>query len=396
MYNSNSYNPIKLKNCIKIIFLCFPFFSNYYQISNNTVYTAFIIWKIGVFVYLISVVGKWVLRRCDKYVFSLILWMLCYFVATLTGEKTSLVKLLGYVMTCFCTCFIMLYNIQIRNEPRKTVYALLLTFRIQVYINFILMLIFPNGIYSSESIYRTEAFRYNFIGLDNQICPYVLVLLALSMFYGKQYSYSKRCEGYLDIIICLVSFVLLNSATGYIGLASYFAVLFCLKYGKRMFNLKRLVLVVAILTITILFLRNLTIFGDLFALFGKDITLSGRTNIWQSAIFTALKKPFLGHGITIENIVYYATMRDYRSAHDEYLQIILNGGILGLLSFCAMLKYVIKAYTDSKLKDNKIPLLAGFIAMLIMMITETYVQMVCFLFLISVIYYLSITENNCE
>ena len=389
-----SNEKMKLKEYLPIILLIFPFFSNYYQVINKGVYYIFIIWKIYVFLFLIMKVIKKIYPRCEYYIVALMIWMGIYTFSTVVGTGTSLFKLLGYIMTCFSTCFVLYYYIYIKKEPKKTMYALLIAFRIQVYINFILMILYPEGIAVSRSAYRTEVFRYNFIGLDNQICPYILTLLAFSAFYSVHYGFKKKYEKWLDIIVCIVSFILLESATGFLGLLVYGLVCCLMKYGRKLFTIRRLLFVVILVTISVLFIRQLSVFSEIFSLFGKDITLSGRVYIWQSAITTALKKPIWGYGMTIENIVYYPLMRDYRSAHDEYLQIILNGGIIAFLAFIYVVRCAIKEYLSMNNKKEYIALMAGLLGLLIMMITETYVQMVCFFYLISAIYYMAKYENN--
>jgi exopolysaccharide production protein ExoQ len=80
--------------------------------------------------------------------------------------------------------------------------------------------------------------------------------------------------------------------------------------------------------------------ADLVAVVGRDVTLTGRTDIWPIVLDAIWQKPLLGFG-------YYAAAQDFmgpildasvgiRYSHNGYLDVLLGTGIVGLVSllFC--------------------------------------------------------------
>lgn len=79
--------------------------------------------------------------------------------------------------------------------------------------------------------------------------------------------------------------------------------------------------------------------------FGQQI-FSGRQYIWDKAISYALEKPVLGHfvGIVPDDFI---TDAHYVHAHNQYLQILLESGLVGLGCFVLMLFAIWKVYQKS-------------------------------------------------
>lgn len=72
--------------------------------------------------------------------------------------------------------------------------------------------------------------------------------------------------------------------------------------------------------------------GEVAGQFGKDVTLSGRAEIWQTLWPVALDKPWLGHGFAMfRQTAYFQQFTTTiawgpRSTHNTYLEIVLNSG----------------------------------------------------------------------
>jgi len=91
--------------------------------------------------------------------------------------------------------------------------------------------------------------------------------------------------------------------------------------------------------------------GDIAGLFGKDITLSGRGELWDALLDALYLRPWFGHGFamfrqpTYIAIFTHAVAWGPRSTHNTYLEMALNIGIPGAALWAAFLvsRYVRKA-----------------------------------------------------
>jgi O-antigen ligase len=105
-------------------------------------------------------------------------------------------------------------------------------------------------------------------------------------------------------------------------------------------------------------------------LLGKNLEFSGRIYIWAEAIKVWLKNPIVGIGVGGGgNGVYF--MGHWHGAHNMYLQILVDGGILSLLFF---LLPIIYCMFKVKRKDSEAidVIIAGFFSVGLGMIFEIY------------------------
>ncbi|WP_428970326.1 O-antigen ligase family protein [Sphingomonas sp. Xoc002] len=82
--------------------------------------------------------------------------------------------------------------------------------------------------------------------------------------------------------------------------------------------------------------------GEVAGQFGKDVTLSGRAEIWETLWPVALDKPWLGHGFAMfRQTAYFQQFTSSigwgpRSTHNTYLEIALNCGFPALFAWLAI------------------------------------------------------------
>lgn len=118
----------------------------------------------------------------------------------------------------------------------------------------------------------------------------------------------------------------------------------------------------------------------IFAFMGKDASLTGRTDLWQLSIAAVLRRPLLGAGWdvfwmgpeadAIRNVVHWQTPH----AHNAFLDLALNTGLVGLIIFLASLfdclRRAVRYSRDADLPFNFWPLLY-YSYILFYMFTET-------------------------
>ncbi|WP_186576552.1 O-antigen ligase family protein [Aquibacillus kalidii] len=295
---------------------------------------------------------------------------------------------MGYLVTCLGILLLIDLYSQVNRDIILS--ALVYIFRLMVYINFLLMIVYPDGVYTVNDIYSSAVTRYNFLGLDNQTGPYFILLMTLSL--CRQYTRGSRinvlCK--TDIVICIISILFLWSATAVVGLIIFLAFILLISKNKHLANLRTSYLIIGLLFVIVVIFQATTMLKPIFeGLLNKDVTLTGRTFIWKEAISMIILKPILGYGIQDSpNLVYFFIYQDFRTAHNEYLQVWLQGGIGCVLILIAQLSRVRRVISQSGYQDkSSLILRGGIVTILVMMLTESYGQMLVFYVLIFYTYF---------
>ena len=251
----------------------------------------------------------------------------------------------------------------VASETRP-VRALLTAFKrsIYFYLPFSLLLIkyFPHygrdyGRWTGDLMWIGVADQKN--GLA-QLCIFTAIFLIWSNweYVSNWKSLRSRMQIYIDLFMLLLSIYLLMgpgrtfkySATSTISLLIGLAIMIILsiRIKKGKFINKKIIIFFMILIIffgTLLpFVRKIPM-GSIATAFGRDQTLTGRTQIWATLVPYAYKKLFLGHG---KGGFWTSAMREKTSshAHNGYLDTILDIGIIGLLLFSIMFLWLVTQF----------------------------------------------------
>lgn len=119
--------------------------------------------------------------------------------------------------------------------------------------------------------------------------------------------------------------------------------------------------------------------GKVLAFMNRDITLSGRTFLWQGVMEEFKSSPFLGKGMksmTEDEMFFYHSTSPYFlesckviHPHNSFMAVVYRGGILSLIAYLAIFYKSLK-----NLKKNKNHILANllFSALLIVIVTSLF------------------------
>lgn len=178
----------------------------------------------------------------------------------------------------------------------------------------------------------------------------VLLFLFSLFFYEKSDKRRKTIINYIISILSIILVLLSGSSTAALGLVvvlllflifSFEKVFLPLKLGKSIFA----ILIAFITCIAIL----VSIFSqDLLAmipgLFGKDLTLTGRTDIWEFVWAEIQKKLLLGYGYSTYWVAGTSGVETFRinQSHNSYLEIMLQLGLIGFVLFFILLAIFFK------------------------------------------------------
>ena len=259
---------------------------------------------------------------------------------------------------------------------------MLLCFEIFIYINFATLIIFPDGMYLTE----TTNFNW-FLGYDNTHVVYYLPALLIALIYMEMTN--KRIRGSLLIIVIIFSCLMRWAATTIMGTAIFLVLLIPIfRKNIRIFNFKTYMIVTFIIFVTMVLLRLQNYLSFLIVdILGKDLTFRNRTPLWDTTIEYIKENILLGYGWQsndVRHIMYNSS--SVISAHNQILEYVYLGGIPLISIYIYMIFYINKI--SSKLKENKIIqyISIAFFALQIMYIAEVFINPIIYIILIIALY----------
>lgn len=176
------------------------------------------------------------------------------------------------------------------------------------------------------------------------------LLSAICFFIDERIKIKYRFLNLIVFIILFYPFLYSISRTGYLAL--FIASGFLLTIKR-----KRLLPIYIFIIIT-MFVSNSIIYERLieftFTNSGLDISSIGRIEYWKGAMATIIRYPVFGvgfNGFSIIGLKYMNYFDTLINAHNEYLQILLNSGVVGFFLFCSI---IYKLFKIAMLERKKI------------------------------------------
>lgn len=378
-----------LNNKAVIFIIFFVFLTPYSFITTNTTETIFNVLNIlfSVFFIIIYLIN----RKINKILFPLIGYYLILLASTIINDS-GLIYYLYKVLIIFG--FITFVDLLFSNNDNffKT-----FTFYITIFniINFISILINPN-----RNI-NISINRIYFLGYDNDfnlvltMSCYILLIYHYKLKNRKDEKYNKaKYIFYINYIIAIISAFLVQSATFKISMLMF---LFCYIFffatnflPRKIFNYKVYLTLAYIIFIGLAFFNIQNNFSSLLGKMDRDITFTGRTEIWDKTLEVIKENKIIGTGYM--NMNQRIEKMDIYHAHSTYLNTALESGIIGEAAY--LILFICIGYRISKIKDKNIANISSFaiFTYLIMTIFEVYVDILYFYLLLIIISELS--DNN--
>jgi O-antigen ligase len=234
-------------------------------------------------------------------------------------------------------------------------------------INIFCLIFIPEGILSTGNLHKPIWF----LGQATRFVFFYMPCLLMIFLYDCKYKGEIMPSTYALSFICLLTLISKMAIGGFVGLL-LFLPFFVVYKRKKNIIVKPFSLLV--IQLVIFFWITYFDFVDRFTylivnIMHKDSTLSSRTLIWNVAKKSLEGQELLGLGIMSNEAMKYAF--GFVHIHNQFLQIIFNGGIIGLLAFLAMCFYV--ALNCRKHTDNLLVRVAtfSFIAMGTLLLVDT-------------------------
>jgi O-antigen ligase len=247
-------------------------------------------------------------------------------------------------------------------------------FSIFIIINIVGQIVFPNGFYqtlAAEGGYWQDWASIYFLGNDNTFCIQYLFYLAIIVLNSVLKNNHVNIWGIVMILLCDLSVVIAWTASGIVGCLVLTIALFIYRSKTLstfvLKHYKTWLFAIVVFFVVVVCLQATDWVSFITGALHKDITLSGRTIIWAQYMPVIAENPLLGYGTSNSAMITFSGMQ--RSCHNQYLQIMLYGGVLALIAYVSMIWVSVK--TIHRLKINAATLIV-FAAVLL----QTFVLMI--------------------
>lgn len=336
--------------------------------------------------------------KFDKFNLMVIGWWICYVVNTFLHPSDVGITPVFTLMNVMI--FLLLGTKYWTQDMRSSLKGLIYIFSALVYINAVLLILYPEGLWEDPNwVDRGNPTRYLF-GNQNQTGFVCFLAIATQCIYTFAYK-----KGYFNLIlltiISLVSVLFLGSMTSAIGIFLMMAFMLC----NRLFKYPKGWLIAFAVIYTLLFTFIVWYGNDIEQIkwatafvedtLSKDTTFSKRTVIWANAVDWIKESPLVGYGI--QNAEWNDDHLEGSGAHNLLVMLLLNGGFVFCLSFLYIVIYAVREALTVHSKATTAAVMS-LCVLLVMAFFETYSIIYFFLYLQIIYYSASIPKQieECE
>lgn len=317
----------------------------------------------------IAVLGVWFVyfyQKVSLFFVGIVFFEVWRVLATIYcgGNYTSLFLA---IFNALAICLVV--EMGLKTDPDALLDGASFTLGLFVLINFATILLFPQGMYE----FNTFTQNY-FLGYRNNSIMLFFPAIIFSIVRSLRKYNKLTLSSFVITAVSFATVILAFSATSVIGM-TVFTLFLLLALINKMPNFLNIITYLAIniaYFFGVIILRLQEAFAFIIVdMLGRDLTFTGRTKIWDSALAAFAKSPVFGVG-EIEN----QASRDLigaTHAHNYYLDLLYKSGLPGFLIFFAILIICGMALYRNR-KNGKIPfVVSGAIcAFMIMLQSEAY------------------------
>lgn len=314
---------------------------------------------------------------CQKKITVPNIWYIIYvvylFLCTLfNGTRADIREMLSVaVCNIGMICFV---NYIIFIDTYNGLKAMYLAYLILIISNFIYIIANPHGYNLNQ--WNLYGRGYYLFGYQNSIITYAMPAICVALIAGNK-KIIKRWQSILLIALSVALIVMVFSATSLVGLAIFFIVLLLMQKRKmkKLLNATCAMILGTALSIGIVFFNIQTRGFAAWVItnvLNRSTSLTSRTVIWQQTLSVIRRNWLFGIGYKI-NTAYQAVIHG-SSAHNEYLFMLLQGGIVLLVIFYVYFAVMKKPLEKYKTSYVTYVFTALYFSLFIQFIAETHMH----------------------
>ena len=230
---------------------------------------------------------------------------------------------------------LLLVEIFIKRRQGEFIMGAFVAYSIWVGANLMTMIRSPEGLYVAEGSMGIDITENWFLGFKNGLHEYCLMLSLFALFLPLRKAWRTLALA-LSLGVFLATAAIGQSGTGLVCCGIFTLSVLGIGILKRIRLDARWVFPVYVLAFGLLMsLTNSDLIADFAELLGKDVTFTGRTNIWEVTLGKIAECPVIGFG-WIDPILRTEMVADAEgavNAHNTILELLFTYGAIGLLLY---------------------------------------------------------------
>ena len=345
----------------------------------------FDVWK------LLSIFAVIVIYLCKKQISPIILTISIYEFVRFFSTFVNSGDYLKILIECASVItFSMLIEVALKWDALYFLRTIVFLLTLICIINLITVLAFPDGLYSTT-------FERNWLlGYDNSHITFILPLAIFYMLYAycKKYGLFRK---FLYLAIIFSSIFITWSATSVVGISlfSLLCLLSEMNIRPRWINLKTCIIFAGVLFALLVILRAEDSLSYLIVdILGKNLTLTGRTFIWNKGFEAFLKNPILGCGV-LDTSSIRLLLGGASHCHNMFLNILFESGLLGMFCFVVILFMIFKPLKQAHDNQYRFLIYIAFLCYFVIFQAEAY-NLMFFFSICTISYNLPIVISQME
>lgn len=372
-----------MNNKIILLFFIIPIFmpQSFAVLLGGVLEKPFLIWNIfNTAILILIFIGRRKLKSSLSWSF-IFFWLLFLFCSLFSGnDMVATIKTWGGTAAPIVS-FMLLSNIVFRSNFRSYINFISKYLFFLLLLNLFLLVIFHDGVASMQHIFTSgqisdSALRLNFMATDNTMIQFLIVTILLSEL--RYYYYKKSLYRKLVWITSGLTVVIIWSGTGVVGYLVYLLSSIILIRRKSNFSINTAYVIGIISFFLIVIFRLQAILKFLIVnILGKNISLSNRVYIWDIAYTKISEHPWLGWGNIGKGWIIEYNWYNYY-AHNLVLDVLIQGGVITLVSICLLLNHARVALRRQDDKYLESLLSCCIVALFMMNVTESQFTSVYF------------------
>lgn len=271
------------------------------------------------------------IKNVPKIIWLIILYQVELYCSTLLNPHGDVSRLIGPSISVIAPCLYvqMMFEKNKCQEMLKNNVDILVLLSI---INLITVIVFPNGIVKEAM--DSDGNEQFFLGIENRFSFYYLPLLGIQAIFSLSISGRINQKVFIMGLIntaVLLYFWAVGGMLSMLFLMSFMMLFSIVNFGKflKVYVMAFLVLLGNYLLVIVRIMKQYEHFFSV--TLDKDITLSGRTYLWDYGLLSFSQHPLFGVGY--ESTSYLGRFLDVAHMHNLMMNILFTGGLLGLFLF---------------------------------------------------------------
>lgn len=358
------------------ILLVFPFIEPQYIQSNLSLlhYAYVLLRAVDVTIIVMNVVAHYKIYTPSKSLKIILIYNLWLLINTFIHGGSVLYALTS-VLSSVILCLIIDYYL--RKDTTGIINGLAIVLEAYVLINFICILLYPNGMYKSLNPALGYVSSNWFLGYKNPQIRVILPAVATVLIRNYIKNEFLNICSIMFLLIGILSAIFVDSGTATLGIIIFAAAIFYFNTfnESRVLSIRNIAILAIMVLIGILAFNFQEYFSSFFEnILQRDVTLTGRTIIWVRYLDYMGRQHYLGSGIMESSEMFRLFGTSH--PHNYFLYILLQGGILGMLIIIYLILTVSKKQKKHLYSNTSHVLICCIAAFLIMGLTESLTECV--------------------